>query len=146
MWKPTKEGIYIHGGEYSRVMYPNTIAMWNEPAPRYCPDDFNPVTTCPDDWRRWQGRLTPVPDGPWSLLAPDWQPGAPTMAQLLKWPWWAVQWASGVIVVDCTDDEPGVAYAVARSVAFSKRPIAKSAPVQRDASNGPLWVPLEVTK
>lgn len=134
MWKPTKEGMYRHGEGIAHVMYPGTISVSNEPTPRYCPDDFDSVATCPDDWRRWQGRLTPVPDGPWSIIAPDWQPGAPTVEQLIRWEWWAIWGGSGQMMVAGMVAELRLDY------------VLRSAPIQPDVSNGPLWVPLEVAK
>ena len=122
-WKPTKAGEYRRGAD---------VTVWNNDGRLMARDPIS-------------HRLVPVADGPWSLVGPDWQAGAPTVAQLRKWPWWAVQWESGVIVVDCTDDA-GDDYATSRALAFSKRPIARSAPVQRDATNGPLWVPMEVAE
>lgn len=74
-----------------------------------------------------------VADGPWSLMGPDWQPGAPTVAQLSKWPWWALQYDDCLVVGTTLADED-----------FDT--VECSAPVQFDLSNGPLWVPLEVCK
>lgn len=151
MWKPTKVGVYRHGEEIAHVMYPGTISVSNEPAPRYCPDDFDPVATCPDDWRRWQGRLTPVPDGPWSLLAPDWQPGAPTVAQLERWQWWAVVTVGGDLVAGSWSAHVTLAGTLLDVVTSNGRKvdtdaIAQCTPIQPDLSSGPLWVPLEVCK
>lgn len=118
-WKPTSEGTFLLDGRVSFTYEENGL-----------------IVDC--------GGIAIQP-GSWSLFRPDWQLGAPTVAQLERWKWWAVQWESGVIVVDCTDDA-GEDYAISRASAFSKRPIARSAPVQRDATSGPLWVPMEVAE
>lgn len=113
MWKPTKAGTYRYGDVNREAWLSNDKLMVR---------DMHTNLWCP------------VPDGPWSLLTPDWQQGAPTVAQLSRWQWWAIWGGSGQMMVAGMVAELRLDY------------VLRSAPIQPDLNNGPLWVPLEVVK
>ena len=137
-WKPTREGDYRIGSDVREV--------W-EGKPNY------PMVKNPRN-QLWE----PVPDGPWSLMGPDWQAGAPTVAQLRNWPWWAIEsnitWGQlehkGPILRCCewAPDvfDPGEAIQSRGEGRLLRAYLTRSAPIQEDMSNGPLWVPRDVAE
>lgn len=129
MWKPTRVGLYRYKG---RDCY-----VW----PSWAKDE-TPMFY-PDASPRWEF----VQDGPWSLLCPEWQQGAPTVAQLERWPWWALalkgrEYKQVICGKVSMSGDPSWLYIPSVKVAA----VVKSAPIQPNLENGPLWVPLEVCK
>ena len=78
----------------------------------------------------------------WSLLQPDMQPGAPTVAQLERWQWWAFEHDHRFLYCGVVRHAKGLMSVGA--ALLNPEFVTHSAPIQEDLSRGTLWVPLEV--
>lgn len=135
MWKPSKEGIYMLRGVPVPVTNPGDTGVGWRVGEITARLESDPILD-----------IGSVPDGlSWSLLRPGWQPGAPTVAQLERWKWWALelkgnQYKQIICGAVCQSADslwlyvPGV----------KRINVVHSAPIQPDLTGGPLWVPLEV--
>lgn len=121
MWKPASEGTFLLDGRVSFTYEDNGL-----------------IVDC--------GGIAIQP-GSWSLFRPDMQPGAPTVAQLERWQWWAL-WLgiNGVSSLACVPGGDDIAAAANWSSEMCQASVnvVHSAPIQADLNWGPLWVPLDV--
>lgn len=109
MWKPTKAGAYL-------CQIDGTM--------RFCLVGA-------------QGPLEP--ETAWSLLAPDWQPGAPTAEQLKRWKWWALEFDGEGIYAGRVKMQGPYLWTLEP---HNPQSFTRSAPIQ--PGSGVRWVPLEV--
>lgn len=138
MWKPNKAGQYLYNGQcYDLESFSVThnFEIIRGSGSRVLP----PTTMTLQEQIKEMG-------APWSLLSPDWQDGAPTAQQLERWKWWSILvMGSGLHSAEFSHIDDGGLFQPDESYT----PIVdviKSAPIQPDIENGPLWVPLEVAK
>ena len=129
MWKPTQAGIYrLNGAERAVGLIGEILLFQSSEQPSGS-----------------------IPDGPWSLTAPDQQLGPPTPAQLKLWPWWALTgtyWADtgaseeSAMLIGKVHERHGMLCLGGRLTVFMS--ITHSAPIQENLTDGPLWVPIAV--
>lgn len=125
MWKPKNEGVYRRGNDILNV-WMSKVGLMSRAGTH--------------------GTIKPVVECPWSLLAPEWQDGAPTVEQLSRWQWWALalkgdEYAQIICGKVSMSGDPQHFYIPSIKVAA----VVKSAPVQ-PVPGEVLWVPLEVAE
>lgn len=138
-WTPTAAGVYRRGRSILALSDVHGLYAAMEVQPGRAHDGE------PERLFTVHGR-SEIPDGGWSLLEPDRQPGAPTVEQLERWAWWALWCFDGRLicgVVSATESEHHLqSGGEIAAVEF----IICSAPIQPTWEAGPRWVPLEVTR
>lgn len=135
-WIPTEAGVYLLNG------LPCSLAR--------CPETsrLQPLNRAEADPRYGLSTaiVSPVMStSGWSLLAPDWQGGAPTDRQLSAWPNWMIETFAGALLcgIWCWNEDGGLC---GEHCMLEQKEVSRSAPIQPDLSSGPRYVPLSVTR
>lgn len=135
MWKPTKAGVYLLDRSLVCITQPGCSAIEMVACNS---------TTVINKTLAPYGIGADMVGNKWSLLAPEWQDGAPTVEQLGRWQWWCIDFGYGQWVCQVEESESD-GHVFAFGAVIDRQSVRRSAPVQ-PVPGEVLWVPMEVCK